>query len=281
MGKPNLIENSGMFFTLSKIFWVFAQPLNALCLLALLGLLIRLFWRQAGQGIMNAALILILVLGILPIGPLMLAWLERQYPAPHALPANVDGIIVLGGAFETHLSKTHNQIVANDQVDRMFCFVNLAQRYPQARLVFSGGAGDIINPEAMESDDARAFFKLAGLTRDIIYEERSRNTYENALYTQDIVKPKQGENWIVTTSAYHMPRTVGIFEKLNWHIIPYACDPKTDGTYALDNRMPGVTGNFGMMNTALKEILGSIVYYLTGKSAFILPPGPLPSSDPR
>lgn len=268
-----------MFFTLSKIFWALVQPLNALCLLALAGLLIRLKWKVVGQRIMNTALILILILGILPIGPVMMVWLERQYPAPKTLPAQIDGIIVLGGAFESYLTQTHGQIVSNDQVDRMFCFIDLAQKYPNAKLVFSGGAGDIMNPQAMEGNDARAFFKLTGLNREILYEEKSRNTYENALYSKELVNPKTGESWVVTTSAFHMPRTMGIFTKLGWPVIPYACDPKTDGTYDLARRIPGVNGYYSMMNTALKEFIGATVYYLTGKSAFILPPGRLASPD--
>lgn len=268
-----------MFFTLSKIFWGLAQPLNALCLLGLMGLLIRQRWKAVGQWMMNTALALILILGILPIGPMMLTFLERQYPTPQELPAQIDGIIVLGGAFESYLTKIHGQITSNDQVDRMFCFVDLAQKYPNAKLVFSGGSGDIMNPEAMETEDARAFFKLVGLNRDVIYEDKSRNTYENAVYTNGIVKPKAGENWIVTTSAYHMPRSVGIFEKIGWHVIPYACDFRTDGTYDPGARFPSVAGNFSAMNTAVKEFIGSIVYYMTGKSAFILPPGRLASPD--
>lgn len=262
-----------MFFALSKIFWSLAQPLNALCLLGVFGLALRAKWDMAGQRLMNAALILILLLGILPVGPAMVTWFERQYPTPKDIPENLDGIIVLGGAFESHLTKETGHIVANDQIDRVLCFMELAHANPNAKLVFSGGAGDIVNPEAMEGDDARAFFKLAGMAdRKIQYEEKSRNTYENALYTMELVDPKAKERWAVATSAYHMPRTVGIFEKFQWHIIPYQCDPKTDGTYDVFKRLPNVTGNFHMMNLAVKEMIGNIVYYFTGKSAFLIPP---------
>lgn len=266
-----------MFFGLSKIFWTLVQPLNALCLLALVGFIVRLRWKQAGQRMMTTALALIVILGILPAGPLLMTWLERQYPTPETLPQKIDGIIVLGGAFESYLSAETGHIVANDQVDRIFCFLYLARQHPEAKLVFSGGAGDILNPQAMEGDDARAFFKIAGFDRKILYEEKSRNTYENALYSKEMASPKTGENWVLTTSAYHMPRSVGIFEKLGWTVIPYQCDPKTDGTYNIFYRLPNAVGNFHLLNLGTKEILGSIVYYLTGKTAFILPPPSVPS----
>lgn len=269
-----------MFFMASKIFWALAQPLNALCLLALIGLAVRAVWPKEGQGIMNFALILILFFGIVPIGPLALTWLERQYPAPPALPEKIDGVIVLGGGFESYLTQTSGHIVANDSVDRVFCFVEIAKKHPKARLVFSGGPGDILHPDAMESLDARLFFHLSGLDgTKILYETQSRNTYENAYYTREMVKPKAGENWVLVTSAFHMPRSVGSFEKLGWKIIPYQCDPRTDGAYNIGGRLPNVTGNFSAMNIAFKEIIGLIVYNLTGKSAFIIPPGSVASTS--
>jgi uncharacterized SAM-binding protein YcdF (DUF218 family) len=267
-----------MFFGLSKIFWALVQPLNALCLLAIVGLLVCLRWPRAGQGMMNAALILILIFGVFPVGPWALTWLERQYPTPQTTPTKIEGIIVLGGAFESYLTAQTGHVVANGQVDRLFCFIELAKLHPEAKLVFSGGSGDILNPEALETDDAKAFFRLIGLyDREIIYESQSRNTYENAVYTKDIIKPRKGSEWILVTSAYHMPRSVGIFEKVGWPIIPYQCDPRTDGSYNLSYRFPSITGNFSALNIAVKEILGLIVYYTTGKSAFILPPPPIPS----
>jgi hypothetical protein len=76
-----------------------------------------------------------------------------------------------------------------------------------------------------------------------------------------------------------MPRSVGIFEKLGWKIIPYQCDPRTEGDYKIVGSLPNVTGNFSALNIAFKEIIGLIVYNLTGKSAFIIPPGSVASAS--
>ena len=75
-----------------------------------------------------------------------------------------------------------------------------------------------------------------------------------------------------------MPRSVGIFKKMDWKIIPYQCDPRTDGAYSIGGSLPNITGNFGALNIAVKEIIGVIVYNMTGKSAFIIPPGSVASS---
>ena len=259
-----------MFFILSKIFWVLMQPLNLLCALGALGWAARRRWPTLGQKLMNGALVLIIIIGILPIGTFAITWLERQYPTPQSLPDPVDGIIVLGGPFEAARTKKTGQLVVNDQIDRALCFASLARKYPNARLAFTGGTGDILNPDANESDDAKIFFDLIGLSnRNIIYESQSRNTYENAVFTKKLMTPKSDETWVVTTSAYHMPRTVATFAKVGWDIIPYQCDLRTDGTYSLFRGLPNIAGNFSLMNLAIKEIFGMIVYRITGKSAFI------------
>lgn len=257
-----------------------AQPLNLLCFIAAMGLLARLKWPKAGQKIANTALVAILVLGILPIGPLLLNWMERQYPKPETLPPKVDGIILLGGAFETGLSQTYGHIAPTGQMGRVLCFVDIAREYPNAKLAFTGGSGNMAFPEARESIDAKEFFAMSILNkRKIIYEERSRNTYENAVFSKEIIKPKAGENWILVTSAFHMPRSVGIFEKQGWPVIPYACDQKTYGTLESYLRMPNINSNYALLGIVFKEWVGSIVYYVTGKTAFILPPAKV-TSDP-
>lgn len=270
-----------MFFLFSKIFWVLVQPLNALCLLGIVGYGASRInrWTDAGQKMMNTALLGILIFGVFPLGPIVMSYLERPFSNPVQLPEKIDGLVLLGGAFEPALSEQAGHIVLNAQASRVTCFLELAKRYPKATLVFSGGTGDILNPEATEAQDAKAFFSLTGLQgRRIIYEDKSRNTFENAVYTKSLVKPKNGENWVLVTSAYHMPRALGVFTQQGWgDILPYGCDPKTRGTFGLFGRIPNVTSNFGILNLALKEYMGTIVYYVTGKTAFILAPVKVPS----
>ncbi len=268
-----------MFFALSKIIWALVQPLNALCLMAAAGLALRIWHKKAGQAVASTALVLILLFGILPVGPLLLSWLEERVSAPTKMPQDLDGIILLGGAFESAMSEKTGQISANGQIGRVFCFMELANANPDAVLVASGGAGDILNPAAMESVPTKKFFALSHFTRGVLYEEQSRNTYENAIHTKNLVKPEEGQKWAVVTSAYHMPRTIGIFDKLGWNIIPYPCDRKITYEDALGNTLPNITANFYMLGLAVKELFGNAVYYATGKSAFLIPPARVPSDD--
>ncbi len=269
-----------MFFGLSKIIWTMIQPLTFICLLGCAGLIARFRWPRAGRGMMNAALCGLLVIALLPVGPALSAWWEYRYPPPRAMPSDADGIVVLGGALESYLSDKTGQITANGQIERMFCFVELARANPNAKLVFSGGSGDIMNPDAREAGDAQALFALMGLTgRDIVYEDQSRNTYENIMNTQKLVKPARAEKWIVTTSALHMPRTMGIFAKAGWKVEPYPCDYNTDGTARVLTSLPSAVGNVTALHAVFREFVGIMTYYLAGKSAFILPPGQVASDS--
>jgi uncharacterized SAM-binding protein YcdF (DUF218 family) len=262
-----------MFFTLSKIFWVVVQPLNALCLLALAGFALRLKWRRAGEGVAAGALILILLFGLLPIGPLALQWLEGRVPQATELPADIDGIIVLGGAFEAAQSVRTGQLSANDDIERMFCAAALSKAHPSAKIIFTGGSGDILNQSAREGDDVRAYVALTNLTGKILYEENSRNTYENAIFSKPLAAPEDGDGWVLITSAYHMPRALGVFEKAGWPVIPYPCGYRAPPLRAL----PSASGNFAALTIFMREVVGLAAYYVTGKSAFLLPPSQLPS----
>ncbi len=61
------------------------------------------------------------------------------------------------------------------------------------------------------------------------FEDRSRDTWENAVFTKELVQPKPGERWLLVTSATHMPRSVGIFRKIGFDVIPYPVDYQTGG----------------------------------------------------
>lgn len=249
-----------------------ATPLNFLWLLVAIGLGLR-FWKQKlGNKILIFSGIIFLTVGIFPIGYNMMVFLETRYQRPTPMPTKVDGIIVLGGAFNSALSEKRGMIAANGNIERMIDFVDLSHKYPKARLIFSGGSGNIYNLERKEADDAKTFFDMMGVsTRHITFERNSHNSYENIKYSKKLMQPKEGETWLLVTSAFHIPRTMGILKQQDWKVIPYPADPKTDGAYKLLPQQFGVVSNFSMLGLAMKEFIGSIIYYFSGKSAFLFP----------
>ena len=106
----------------------------------------------------------------------------------------------------------------------------LARRFPNARVVFSGGSANLISNDAREADFAGAIFESLGVDKSrLIMERESRNTQENAEFSKALVKPKEGERWVLVTSAFHMPRSVGLFRKAGFAVEPYPVDWRVGG----------------------------------------------------
>lgn len=270
-----------MFFTLSKIFWILVTPLSFLWLLVITGFALRFWKRKWGNKVLLTAGALFFIIGLLPIGYNMLVYLETRFERPETMPKHVDGIIVLGGTFNSTLRDKTGKIAANGNVNRMIDFIDLANKYPRAQLIFTGGSGSLLQPERKEADDAKEFLQMMGFkqTNQVLFERKSRNTFENAKYSKELAKPKAGQTWILITSAFHMPRSMGIFEQQNWKVIPYPSGPRTYGEYRLKPNVFGLLGSFITLDMALREFIGISVYYFSGKSAFLVPPSPLESRD--
>ncbi|MBE0532092.1 MAG: YdcF family protein [Rhodospirillales bacterium] len=265
-----------MFFALSKILWWLAAPANLLFFLLAAGvLLLWTRWRRLGRGMASAATLMIVAVTVLPVGSWMMQQLEDRFPAVSTLPAHVDGIVVLGGAVNPWMTVERGQIALGDHAERLTEFAALARRYPDARLVFTGGTGYLTRQDIKEADVIAPLWEQIGLdARRIQYENQSRNTYENALLSRPLARPD--ETWILITSAFHMPRAVGCFRKVGWTILPFPVDYKTGRSFAFDFSL-NPAGRLMSLNAAVHEWLGLIFYRLTGKTDSLFP-GPSPKS---
>jgi uncharacterized SAM-binding protein YcdF (DUF218 family) len=175
----------------------------------------------------------------------------------------VDGIIVLGGAIDTALTFSHAQVQLREKAERITEMVRLSRFYPKAKIVFTGGDGSLGHSSSAESTIMNTLLKNIGFnTGRIIYEDQSRNTYENYLYSVRLAHPQAGEKWVLVTSAFHLPRASAIFMSNGWGVIPYPAGFITDGKYRI---MPNldVLGNYYKLQVAAKEIVGIIAYTLT------------------
>ena len=139
----------------------------------------------------------------------------------------------------------------------------MARNYPDAQIVFSGGSGSLSPSKETEASWAIKLFASLGLSPDrITLESKSRNTYENAIRTKEIINPNQGERWILITSAMHMPRAVAVFEKAGFQAIPYPVDYRTPPEgwklwMPLEQSLP-------IFSHGIREWLGLGYYYLMG-----------------
>ncbi|HEV7253426.1 MAG TPA: YdcF family protein [Mesorhizobium sp.] len=262
-----------MFFILSKIGGFFLQPLNAAILLLGLGWLAAwLGWRRIG---LTAGLISFLVLALsawTTFGALLLHPLEDRFARPKDLPEQVAGIVVLGGGFEGAVNLARGGYELNAAADRFVEAAVLARRFPGARVVVSGGTGALILEGEEDAVTAERLLTALGVARErLILEARSRNTFENARFTKDLVRPAPGETWLLVTSAFHMPRSVGLFREVGFPVIPWPVDYRTTGQEGVG--FLGDNVNDALQNTTLgiREWVGLLAYWLTGRTATLLP----------
>lgn len=263
-----------MFYYVSKVAWFFATPSNLLVSLILLGLVIALFprTRRLGIGLALAFALTTAGLGLLPIANYVLIPLENRFPPFRDDGKPVDGIVVLGGSVEAAESAARGALVVNESGERVIETIKLARLYPQARILISGGGGTVWGEGVAEAPIIAAFLTSLGIDASrLIVEDRSRTTYENAVFSRDIAKPKPGERWLLVTSAWHMPRAVGLFEKVGFPIVPYPVDYRTNGSFKKQHVFAFVSDGLRRLDIGTKEWAGLVAYYLSGRISTLLP----------
>ena len=250
-----------MFIVLSKLLSWFVEPLHWLLLVQVFAL--WLVWRnryRAATWSVALAIALCLVINDLPVGSMLIRPLERAFVFPASLPAKLDGILVLGGAEEYGLTEAHGKPQLNSEAERLTEFVSLARRHPEAMLVFSGGTARV-NIKTSPADVAKRFFEQQGLDpARVVFERASGNTYESAVFTRELVRPREGQSWVLITSASHMPRAYGVFRKAGWQLIPYPVSYS-----ALPDLTCCDARGYDIFRVAIREWIGIGAYRLTGK----------------
>ncbi len=260
-----------MIFYLSKLLWIFVQPSNFLLLIAgASAVLMFTRWARPGRILLATIIGFFVFTAITPLGDWMLYPLEKRFPVPGEL-GEVDGIIVLSGAFNAVNSAYRGAPVLNQYAGRFTKFIELARQYPHAKLLFSGGAVIPLHNGITESDIGRWFFTEQGLdAQRILFENKSRNTHENVIFSKQLAQPARREHWVLVTSAVHMPRSVGLFRKNGWDVTPYPA-----GYATMPFVEPLSAPDFGMrlkrLDEAVKEWTGLVAYYLLGRTSELFP----------
>lgn len=255
-----------MFFVLSKVIFFLITPSNLLIFLGVAGvlLLVATRLRRTGAAFAITGTVGLLLAGMFPVSEIALLPLEQRFPPYPADGPAPTGIIMLGGGIEAGLSEAREQVVVNDAGERPIYFADLARRYPQARLVFSGGSGSI-GGGISEADIVSREADTIGIPRSrVILENRSRNTHENATFSAALVHPKPGERWLLLTSAWHMPRAVGCFRQAGFTVEAVPVDYRTKG-WSDVLRFHGFSSD-GLLqfDLAVKEWIGLVAYRLAG-----------------
>ena len=206
------------------------------------------------------------ILGLLSIGAWLLSPLEDQFPANPPLPDTIDGIIALGGGIDAQVSADRKQLAINEAAERLMTLADLGRRYPHARLAFSGGSSQLFGSAPSEAAVVKGHLSELGIDpKRVIFEDRSRNTFENARYSKSLLEPEPGECWLLITSAYHMSRALGVFQGAGWDVLPYPVDYNTTATPPSLEPLD-VAHRLDEADLAVHSWLGLLAYYLMDRA---------------
>lgn len=262
-----------MFFYVSNILGFFTQPSNFIAAICVIGLVLVLWNKhRLGTWLVTLGVLLLLVFGYSPLSNVLLLSLTERFPQWKDDGRAPDGIIVLGGAIDADSTAARNSLEINSAGERVTAMLELARRYPQAKIVFTGGASSLIETTLSEAPVAGDVLRQFGVAPErVMLETDSRTTEENATYTARLVHPKPGERWLLVTSAWHMPRSIGVFRKAGFDVEAYPVDWRTRGWIDAGETFYVVSAGLSRADAAMHEWVGLLAYRLAGRTNELLP----------
>jgi uncharacterized SAM-binding protein YcdF (DUF218 family) len=260
-------------FYISKVLWAVMQPAMLLLILTVTGaILLGTRYQRTGRGLVIAAAAFFVVGGLGPLSSWMILPLEDRFPRTVLGDRPVDGIIILGGSEDSRVAAGRGAHALNESAERVTEASALARRYPNAKVVFTGGSIEILREPTVGPDAAGTVLRDLGVGSDrLILERKARNTAENAILAQQIADPKHGERWLLVTSAWHMPRAMGLFRKAGFDVEAWPSDYRTAGPGDAWMLFTSPVEGIRRLDFVVKEWLGLVVNWLAGKSDELFP----------
>jgi len=256
-----------MEFYIAKVANYLLEPLYILSFFLIILIFLLLFTNFKKLTIFSAKFLLILFLffGYTPLSNFLLNKIE-DFIKPSKYPVQqLKGVIVLGGSFDIGLEpKERNEVFLNSSAERLTKVLEIYNKNPKILILFSGFSGELKPQGWSESDMAKKFFLDHGVrSENLIFENKSRNTFENISYSKDIIKNYKG-TWGLITSASHMPRSYFGFKRQGLILEPIIVDYRT-GTSPVFWINFDIKKGLENWNIILHEVVGISYYKITGK----------------
>ena len=261
-----------MFFILSKVFSFFIYPLHFIFGLIFLYIVLKKLkiLKSLSKFILFIVIICLLIGGSGYISNYLLWNLENKVKLN--IPNDVTGIILLGGSFhKVEKSFQMKHVSLNSTSERIVETHYLLNKFPKSSLIMVANNGSLNTKGPSEAAMARLFFEKFKIDKNRLYiEPLANNTYQESIFISEYIS-KIGGNWILVTSASHMPRSINLFQSVNLEkslIYPYPTDYSTD--------KPKLSFNFHLSNLGnyrklIHEYLGILVYWMTGRTKTLWP----------
>lgn len=249
-----------MFFYLSKTLSFLAMPVTLILLALLLSNFVKryrkqLFWLGIGLFFLFTNLFL---------SNALVRWWEDEPVAVDSLPTYDVGI-VLGGI--TSDKEPRDRVHTSGAADRILHAVQLYRQGKIKKILVSGGTGKIIADEVKEAILLKRLLLQSMVPEeDILVEDNSRNTRENALFSRNLLQEEApGQRYLLITSAFHMPRAKACFDKVGLVVDTFSVDFRSDEhKFTPDVLFIPSSAAIGNWEIIIREILGMTAYKLSG-----------------
>jgi uncharacterized SAM-binding protein YcdF (DUF218 family) len=251
-----------MFFLFSKLLSFLVMPLIWLFVLIVYALLSKDPVRKR-KSLIAAVIAFYILSNSFIANEVMHAW-EVPAVAEDQLETYDAGIVLSGMmSYDTKLKKYQFM----HGVDRLLQAIELYKKGKIRKIVFTGGSGSLTYSYIKEGMLVKNFLLRIGIPeKDLFIETESNNTHENAVFTKPILdKEFPKGKFLLLTSAYHMRRSVGCFEKAGIHVTPYSTDRQSgDRKYIFDFLfLPNVSA-IEVWEIAVHEMTGYLIYKIAG-----------------
>jgi uncharacterized SAM-binding protein YcdF (DUF218 family) len=262
-----------MFLFFSKLLPTLVYPLGLACILILLAIFLHRK-RNWQSGLLLVALALLWLGGNRWVSFSLARSLEWRYLPQGEIPA-AEVIVILGGATEP-AQFPRPLVELNGAGDRVVYGASLYQQGRAPHILLSGGALTLLEErDSSPAQEMAALLEMMGVPQDALWlEDRSQNTYENALFAGQILAEKGIQRVILVTSAMHMPRAVLLFEEQGLEVIPAPTDftvTQAGWDSLMSFQMPEAllyllpnSSSLSLTTNTLKEYFGLLVYRLRG-----------------
>ncbi len=263
-----------MFFTISKIIGFFLELYNLIFLSILMYFLLSKsksnFLKRVSSFFGIVALIAIIIGGFKPISNYLIWNFENIIKTQ--IPESPNGIILLGGSF-TGLKKAldEDQVGLNNASERVVEALRLLNNNKNTKLLFVADAA-VSSPDGVSAaEQAKKFFDIFKISPErLIIIKSANNTYQESIEIAKHLK-QNGGRWILVTSAIHMPRSISLMQSRDIGdgiIYPYLTDfqssiPKFHFNFSFSD--------FQKLDRLTHEIVGLIVYRITGRTNILFP----------
>ncbi|MFK7934033.1 MAG: YdcF family protein [Saprospiraceae bacterium] len=253
-----------MFFFFSKLLFFLTQPVNWIVFAFLAALFIKkTIWKRR---LLRTGICLLLFFTNHAIFNAVANWWEPETLTADQIQAPYDIAILLGGFSNFSIQPSHDRYNLNQSAARLTQTLELYKQGKVKQILITSGTGAMLDDFPAEADMVKPFMMQMGVSEeDIIIENKSRNTYENALFTKEVLTNYPNASCLLITSASHMRRSKGCFDQQAIEYTPYAVDYIQE-EFSWSPDFVIIPNSWALMRWGIltKEWVGYVAYWLKG-----------------